>query len=59
MLSFLCIPVSALLFCLLDKERMPYIAPEDALVTIDWNSVYQRMRTTGECRSCLKPEKTE
>ena len=37
-LSFLCIPVSALMFYLLDKERMPYIAPEDALITIDWNS---------------------
>lgn len=37
-LSLLCIPVSALMFHLLDKERMPYIAPEDALITIDWNS---------------------
>lgn len=36
-LSFLCIPESALMFYLLDKERMPYIAPEDALITIDWN----------------------
>ncbi len=37
-LSLLCIPVSALMFYLLDKERMPYIAPEDAIVTVDWNS---------------------
>lgn len=37
-LSLLCIPLSALMFHLLDKERMPYIAPEDALITIDWNS---------------------
>ncbi len=34
----LCIPLSALLFTTLDKERMPYIAPDDTLVTIDWNA---------------------
>lgn len=37
-ISLLCIPCSILLFFQLDKERMPYIAPEDAIVTIDWNS---------------------
>lgn len=37
-ISLLSIPFSALMFHYLDKERMPYIAPEDALVTIDWNS---------------------
>ncbi|MDE6521858.1 MAG: efflux RND transporter permease subunit [Muribaculaceae bacterium] len=36
--GFLCIPLSALLFVNLDKERMPYIAPEDTLVEIDWNA---------------------
>ncbi|MDE6697278.1 MAG: efflux RND transporter permease subunit, partial [Muribaculaceae bacterium] len=34
--GFLCIPLSALLFVNLDKERMPYIAPDDTLVEIDW-----------------------
>lgn len=37
-LSFLCIPISVMMFYLLEKERMPYIAPEDALITVDWNS---------------------
>lgn len=37
-LGFLCIPLSALLFTILDKERMPYIAPDDTLVSIDWNA---------------------
>lgn len=36
--GFLCIPLSALLFVNLDKERMPYIAPDDTLVEIDWNA---------------------
>lgn len=36
--GFLCIPVTVLLFINLDKERMPFIAPEDTLVDIDWNS---------------------
>ncbi|MDE6335689.1 MAG: efflux RND transporter permease subunit [Muribaculaceae bacterium] len=37
-LSLLCLPLTAWLFTVIDKERMPYIAPEDALVTIDWNT---------------------
>ena len=36
--GFLCIPLTALIFVNLDKERMPYIAPDDTLVSIDWNS---------------------
>lgn len=37
-LGFLCVPLTALLFVHLDKERMPFIAPDDTLVHIDWNS---------------------
>lgn len=33
-----CIPLSAFLFTVIDKERLPYIPPEDTLATIDWNS---------------------
>lgn len=36
--GFLCIPLTVLLFENLDKERMPLIAPDDTLMTIDWNS---------------------
>ena len=36
--GFACIPLAAWLFTAIDKERMPYIPPEDTLVTIDWNA---------------------
>ena len=36
--SLTCIPLTALLFLNLDKERMPYVAPDDTLVLIDWNA---------------------
>lgn len=36
--GFLCVPLTALLFGALDKERMPFIAPDDTLVEIDWNA---------------------
>lgn len=36
--GFACIPLAVWLFTAIDKERMPYIPPEDALVTIDWNA---------------------
>lgn len=36
--GFLCVPLTALLFAALDKERMPFIAPDDTLVEIDWNA---------------------
>lgn len=35
---FACIPLSAWFFVEIEKERMPYIPPEDTLVTIDWNA---------------------
>lgn len=33
-----CLPLSAWLFIIIDKERLPYIPPEDTLVTVDWNA---------------------
>lgn len=36
--TFLCIPLCALLFTHIDKERMPFIAPDDTLLYIDWNA---------------------
>jgi len=36
--GFICIPLTVMLFNIIDKERMPFIAPEDALVSIEWNA---------------------
>ncbi len=56
--GFACVPLTALLFTALDKERMPFIAPDDTLVEIDWNSgisaeendrrTYALMETLGD-----------
>ena len=51
-----CIPLSAWLFSVIDKERMPYIPPEDTLVTIDWNAgitVEENDRRTSELLAAL------
>jgi len=38
LLLFVCIlPLTALLFNAVEKERMPYVSQDDALMTIDWN----------------------
>lgn len=57
--GFLCIPLAALLFTTLDKERMPYIAPDDTLVTIDWNagiSAEENDRRIARLLADLSPE---
>ncbi len=53
LLSLLCVPVSALMFYLLDKERMPYIAPDDTLVSIDWNAGISAEENDRRTRSLL------
>lgn len=38
MTAFFCIiPLTVLVFRVIEKERMPYIAQDDTLMTIDWN----------------------
>lgn len=38
MVSFFCIiPLAALLINIIEKERMPHVAEDDTLMTIDWN----------------------
>ncbi len=51
-----CIPLSVWIFVMIDKERMPYIPPEDTLVIIDWNSgitVEENDRRTSALLSAL------
>lgn len=55
----LSIPAIWLLFSALDKERMPYIASGDALMTIDWNagiSAGENDRRTGKLLSSAAGE---
>ncbi|MDE5586020.1 MAG: efflux RND transporter permease subunit [Muribaculaceae bacterium] len=57
--TLLCIPLSALLFISLDKERMPFIAPDDTLITIDWNTGISAEENDRRIHSVLSTTEAE